>query len=125
MKFTAITALVLFFGAHFAYAQAQGQKGVAVVTESTYFCKIEEFSAMKANPKLFKKCDALVESADKPTKNGDTCKEHALAAGEKCIKLSKAEKIQVKVRFVEKFGANANINTWTCELDNKGGSACP
>jgi len=127
MKFTVVIAMswTILAGAK-ALAQAQGQKTpTSVVTDSTYFCKIEEFSAKKANPKLFKKCDALVDSADKPTKSGDTCKEHALAKGEECIKLSKADKIQVRVRFVEKFGGNANINTWTCEIDNRGGSACP
>lgn len=123
MKFTA--SLLLALSANFALAQAQGQKAGPVVTESQYFCKIEEFSAKKANPKLFKRCDSLVEDADKPVKSGDLCKEHALAKGRQCLKFSKAEKIQVKVRFVEKFGANANIITWTCELDKAGGSACP
>lgn len=123
MKFTIVVALCVVCGQ--AFAQTQGQKAAAVVTESTYLCKVEEFIVKKGAAKSYKKCDGLLDGADRPIKNGDACKEHALAKGAQCVKLTKAAKMQVRVRFVEKFGANANINTWTCELDNQGGSACP
>lgn len=126
MKFTIVLVFAMgLFGGHSAFAQAQGQPVTAVVTESSYFCKVEEFSAKKADPKKFKRCDAFVEANDRPVKNGQECKDHALAKGQQCIKAAAAEKISVKVKFTEKFGNNRSTNTWTCEIDNKGGSACP
>ncbi len=93
--------------------------------ESKYFCKLEEFVPRKGKAALLKKCDALIEKDDKPTTTGEECKSHGLAIGRKCIEMTKLEKIAIKLKFTEKFGANANYQMWTCELDNAGGSACP
>ena len=119
MNFT-FAAAIAFLLSPLVYAQT-----ATVVADSKFFCKVEEFAAKKAVAKAFKRCDAMVEGADQPTKNAEDCKEHALAKGRECLKASGAEKITVKVKFTEKFGNNHNFNTWTCELDNKGGSACP
>ncbi len=119
MKFSIIAVAFL------AYSIVYAAETTVVVSESKFFCKVEEFSAKKAVAKAFKRCDAMVEASDQPTKSAEACKEHALAKGQECLKASAAEKISVKVKFTEKFGNNSNFNMWTCELDNKGGSACP
>ncbi len=97
-----------------------------IVTEGQFFCKVEQFSARDAkSKKLVKKCASLIDSEEKPIKGGQACKDRALEKGNECLEISKADRIQVKVRLTEKVGLSANINTYTCELDSSGGSACP
>jgi hypothetical protein len=129
MKFTTeIAATILLL----AGVSAQAQKYVppapppiTVVTDSKLFCKVDEFVVVKGPAGAVKKCAGLIEAADQPTKSGETCKEHGLAKGRECLKWSKAEQLQVKLKFTEQFGANKNFSTWVCGLDNQGGSTCP
>jgi hypothetical protein len=125
MKFAVLVAAMFFLIPMTQAQEPEIKAPKAVIATSTFFCKVDEFSSKKAVAKAFKRCDRLVEATDQPTKTGETCKDHALAKGRECLKLSGAEKISVKVKFIEKFGGNQNISVWTCELDNKGGSACP
>lgn len=127
MKFTIeIAVTLLLFSAQAAQAQTPpSAPPVTVVTDSKFFCKVEEFVGKKAPAGAVKKCARLLDTADKPIKSAESCKEYGLAKGRECITASKGEQIQVKLKFTEQFGANKNFSMWTCELDNQGGSACP
>lgn len=127
MKFTIeIAVSLLMFTAFAAHAQNPPKPvSVTVVTDSKLFCKVEEFIVKGGPAAAAKKCAGLVEQADQPVKGAESCKEHGLAKGRECVKLSKAKKLQVKLKFTEQLGANKNFSMWTCELDDQGGSACP
>lgn len=117
MKFTIeIAVALLLFSGYAAQAQTPPPP-VTVVTESKLFCKVEEITD--------KKCARMVETTDRPVKSAETCKEHGLAKGRECLKVSGATKVKVKLKFTEQVGANKNFSMWTCELDNQGGFACP
>ncbi len=100
-----------------------------LLTESKFFCKTEQFSSRTGKVKAvhLKKCDSLVESAESEVRNGQECKNRAIAKGEDCLKRmgADAEQVSVKVKLTEKFGQNSNINSYTCEVDTAGNTACP
>lgn len=98
-----------------------------VVVESKFFCKTESFSSRTGAVKSaeLKKCASLVEAAESPVKNGQECKDRAVTKGEACLKRIKGDQVSVTVKVTEKFGQNANFNSYTCEVDRGGNTACP
>lgn len=116
-----ILAVALFWSGSVAWAQP------VLITESKFFCKTEQFLSRTGKVKAaqLKKCDSLVESAESEVKNGMECKNRAISRGESCLKKMGADQVSVKVKLIEKFGQNSNINYYTCEVDNAGNTACP
>ncbi len=98
-----------------------------VVLESQFFCKTDSFSSREGKVKAaeLKKCSSLVEGAESPVKNGQECKNRAVEKGEACLKRIKGDQVSVTVKLTEKFGQNANFNSFTCEVDRGGNTACP
>lgn len=111
------------FGGLSAWAQP------VLVSESKFFCKTEQFLSRTGKVKAaqLKKCSSLVEAAESEVKNGQECKNRAIAKGEECLQKmgAGAEQVSVKVKLIEKFGQNSNINSYTCEVDTAGNTACP
>jgi hypothetical protein len=89
------------------------------------FCKVTEFTSRK-DGKPFKKCDRLKDSADAKIKSMEGCKDRALEKANQCMKINAdAEQITVKAKYMERFKNTSNATSFNCEVDSKGGAACP
>lgn len=116
-----VIALTISLNAGYSLAQP-------VISESKFFCKTDQFLSRTGKVKAadLKKCGSLLENAETAVKNTEECRTRAMEKGEACLKrLNGAEQISVKMKLTEKFGQNANLNSFTCEIDKNGGTACP
>lgn len=88
-------------------------------------CKVDQFS-LRAKKAPFKGCDGLLDARELKVATARECKDRALAKAKTCLSANAGvEQLSVRAKFTEKFSIRSVTNSFTCEMDRKGESACP